>query len=239
MAPPGKKNAASLLAPVEERGATRSGARFAARNVPYYTSVRELLSHHQQLLAPGPVVATRYAAVGSSRGTLLQTTVRFSSENRQIREGLRSVFAGLFRQTSERPGEGFEVIVSFNAILSDSSSTSFSVFYGHDYGSRRATAGGVHGDLRYGSSFLVTSPDDVEELPTTFDFERLSQAHRFSFQNSEVRVARFINIVYLVYQYSDGNAGAASRKRQQQQQQQHRRRRCRQSKEPALERGKR
>lgn len=215
MPPKGKKNADSLLAPVEERGATRSGARFAARNVPYYTSVRELLSHHRQLLAPGPVVATRYAAVGSSRGTLLQTTVRFSSENRQIREGLRSVFAGLFRQSSERVGEGFEVVVSFNAILSDSSSTSFSVFYGHDYGSRRATVGGVHGDLRYGSSFLVTTPDDVEDLPTSFDFEKLSHAHRLSFQNSDVRVARFINIVYLVYQYSDGNAGAKSGSRRQ------------------------
>ena len=222
MAPPrgkrGEKKSeagAELLAPVEERGATRSGARFAARNVPYYSSVRELLSHHRQLLAPGPVVATRYAAVGSSRGTLLQTTVRFSSESPNIREGLRAVFAGLFRQSSERVGEGFEVVVSFNAILSDSSSTSFSVFYGHDYGSRRSTAGGVHGDLRYGSSFLVTGPDDVDDLPVSFDFERLTQAHRLSFQNSDVRVARFINIVYLVYQYSDGNSGARRRQRQQ------------------------
>ena len=169
------------------------------------------MAHHQQLLAPGPVVSTRYAAVGSTRGTLLQTTVRFRSYNPRMREGLRRVFSELLRQRTERPGEGFEVVVTFNAILADSSATSFSLFYGHDYGSGKGYRG-AHGELSYGSSYLVVGPDDVDHLPVSFDFERLAQAHRLGFENSGVTVERFINVVYLVYQYSDGG-GARQRRR--------------------------
>lgn len=194
-----------------ERGATRSGARFAARNVPFYASVRELLSHHQQLLQYGPVVSTRHAAVGSSRGTLMQTTIRFRPDHPNLRQGLRTVFSNLFRllpQGSVRGSDGFEVVVTFNAIVTDSAGTSYSVFYGHDYGSAASSGGGVRRDLRYGGSFLVLEPDDVDNLPVAFDFERLAQTQRLSFENSDLRVVRFLNVVYLAYQYSDGRHSA-------------------------------
>ena len=183
---------------IRERGSTRSGARFAARNVPFYSTVRELLSHHQQLLHPGPVYTTRYAAVGSSRGSLLQTTIRFRSDNRNIREGLSSVFAELFRQLPHGAGGGFEVVITFNAIVSDSAGTNYSVFYGQDY----STVGGARSELRYGSSFLVTTPDSVSDLPVAFDFDRMVASNRLTFQNSDLRIVRFLNVVYLVYQYS-------------------------------------
>ena len=215
--PPGARLArgpSGFFSPLVERGSTRSGARFAARNVPYYTTPRELLAHHQQLLLPGPVVSTRYAAVGSSRGTLLQTTIRFRSDNPRIREGLRRVFSELLRQRSERSGEGFEVVVTFNAILADSSATSFSLFYGHDFGSGKGYRG-AHGELSYGSSYLVSGPDDVNDLPVSFDFEKLAQTHRLGFENSGVTVERFINVVYLVYQYKDGSTAKRRKSRRE------------------------
>lgn len=188
-----------------ERGATRSGARFAARNVPFYSTLRELLSHHQQLLQPGPVVSTRYAAVGSSRGTLLQTTIRFRSDHADIRAGLQREFSNLFRLVpANAPGDGFEVVVTFNAVVSDSSGTNYSVFYGQDYGSSGGSAGGARRDLRYGSSYLVSHPDDVSALPVQFDFDLLAQTTRLHFDNSDLRIVRFLNVVYLVYQFSTG-----------------------------------
>lgn len=196
-----------------ERGQTRSGGRFAARNVPFYSTIRELLSHHQQLLQPGPVHTTRYAAVGSSRGSLLQTTIRFRSDNPSVQQGLQRVFSDLFRQLPQQRrrgpdgGGGFEVVVTFNAIVSDSAGTSYSVFYGQDYG----TVGGARRDLRYGASYLVSSPDDVAQLPTDFDFDRLSQTTRISFENSDLRIVRFLNVVYLVYQYFEAPLGGAGR----------------------------
>jgi hypothetical protein len=184
-----------------ERGSTRSGGRFAARNVPFYSTVRELLSHHQQLLHLGPVSTTRYAAVGSSRGSLLQTTIRFRSDHHDVRSGLLAVFSDLFRQHPGGGAEGgFEVVVTFNAIVSDSAGTSYSVFYGQDYG----TVGGARRDLRYGASFLVSNPDDVAQLPADFDFDQLARTTRISFENSDLRIVRFLNIVYLAYQYTDG-----------------------------------
>lgn len=190
---------------MNERGVTRSGARFAARNIPFYSTVRELLAHHQQLLQPGPVVSTRYAAVGSSRGTLLQTTIRFRSDNHNIQAGLQQSFADLFRLVPNRREalSGFEVVVTFNAVVSDSSRTNFSVFYGQDYGSARGTAGGARRDLRYGGSYLVENPDDVSRLPLDFDFDRLAAELRLQFENSDLRIERFLNVVYLVYQYQD------------------------------------
>jgi len=190
---------------MNERGATRSGARFAARNIPFYSTVRELLAHHQQLLQAGPIVSTRYAAVGSSRGSLLQTTVRFRSDNPNIQVGLQQTFADLFRlvPSGQNVLSGFEVVVTFNAVVSDSSRTNFSVFYGQDYGSARGTVGGARRDLRYGGSFLVENPDDVNRLPREFDFDRLAAELRLQFENSDLRIERFLNVVYLVYQYQD------------------------------------
>lgn len=187
--------------PEPTKDSRNSGVRFSARNVPFYSSVREVLSHHRQLLQAEPAIATRYVAVGSSRGTLLQTTIRFRSDHENVSERLQTIFADLFRQSRRSSSEGFEVIVTFNAVVSDSSNSAFSVFYGHDYGSAGSSAGGVRRDLRYGASYLVQTPDDVTDLPTTFDFESLAANSRLQFENSDLRVVRFLNIVYLAYQY--------------------------------------
>lgn len=182
-------------------GLTRSGARYTARNQPHYSSLRELLSHHQQLLVTHPVVTTRWASVGSRDGALLQTTVRFRQDSPNIRASLRSIFLDLFRQSSRSAREGFEVITTFNAVLSNHESTTFSIFYGHDY--RNESATGAHDNLSYGDPVLVSNLDDVDRIPTQFDFETLARQQRAAFENSDVRVVRFINVVYLIYQFRD------------------------------------
>ena len=62
-----------------ERGATRSGRRFARANFGYYKTERELLSHHHRLLQPYSKPSTRYYHVGRQLGSLMQTTVIKSS----------------------------------------------------------------------------------------------------------------------------------------------------------------
>jgi hypothetical protein len=39
----------------------------------------------------------------------------------------------LFRQHSQNSREGFEVVVTFNAVLTNQTQTSYSVFYGQDF----------------------------------------------------------------------------------------------------------
>jgi len=83
-----------------ERGALRSGERFAARNQSYYPSVQELLSHHQRLLAEEPAITTRAVRIaGLSVGSLLQTTVRFRFDSSIIQPTLRRIFSTFFANT--------------------------------------------------------------------------------------------------------------------------------------------
>ena len=184
--------------PEPERGTTRSGARFSSRNLPYYRSLRELLSHHQRLLQPGPIVDTRY--LGLRTGSLLQTTVRFRSDYPDLARGLREVFLDLFNQHTPERGSGFEVVTTFNAVLSNRNSTSFSLFYGHDYRTDNRT--GAFSGLRYGEPVFVRSLLDLHRIPHQFDLESLASQQRHAFDSSDVRVVRIINVVYLVYQYA-------------------------------------
>ena len=93
------------------------------------------------------------------------------------------------------------MITTFNAVLSNHESTTFSIFYGHDY--RNESATGAHDNLSYGDPVLVSNLDDVDRIPTQFDFETLARQQRAAFENSDVRVVRFINVVYLIYQFRD------------------------------------
>ena len=189
-----------------ERGQTRSGARFAARNLAYHTSIASLMAHHQRLLLRVPEVSTQYAEVGRSRGTLMQTTLRFRADHPNIREDVRRVFGRLFREHTDGNREGFEVVTTFNVILSNTRARTYSLFYGHDYrGGRMSEDGrGAHGNLVYGSSALVTSPDDVAAVPTTFDLDGIVNSLRHAFSSSDVQVVQIVNIVYLIYQFRDG-----------------------------------
>ena len=183
-----------------ERGFLRSGARFSARNNPYYSSVQELLSHHRRLLENEPAVTTRIGRVGEfNSGSLLQTTIRFRSGYQDIRSRLRLEFLDLFREHTEGPSDGFEVVVTFNAILTNQDSTSFSIFFGHDF--RAGNHTGAAPQLRYGDTILIRTLADLHLIPTSFNFEEIIHSHRAAFLSSNVRLHQILNVVYLVYRY--------------------------------------
>jgi len=106
----------------------------------------------------------------------------------------------LFREHTEGPHAGFEVLVTFNAVLTNRERNSFSVFYGHDY--RADNLVGAAPELRYGEGAVdVPNLAAVSKIPTTFDFEQLAVAYRHAFDQSDLRVERFLNVVYLIYRY--------------------------------------
>jgi len=183
----------------QERGQTRSGRRFAQANVGHYPSIQALLADHERLLERETPMTTRVFRIGAATGNLIQATLRYSVRHNNIGESLMNNFIRLFREHSESRNDGFEVIVTFNAVLRNSDSTSFSVFYGHDF--RAGNLAGAAPELRYRSAYLVRTLGDVANLPVEFDFDRLAEAHRHSFDQSGVSIARFLNIIYLVYRY--------------------------------------
>jgi hypothetical protein len=72
------------------------------------------------------------------------------------------------------------------------------------------TGQGAAPELKYGGAVIVNSLSDVKKIPTSFDFDQLVEAHRFAFSDSSVHVHRFINVVYLIYSYSDLVASSTS-----------------------------
>lgn len=195
----------------QERGVLRSGKRFAVRNVPYYLSEAELISHHKALLEGFARPSLRYLRVGQNQGNLLQATYRFHVSYPNIKQTLVEEFLSLFREHTESSTEGFEVVVTFNAIITNSENTTFSIFYGHDH--RAGNLSGASPELKFGDTILVQSLGDVSKIPTSFDFETLARQHRFSFESSDVRVAEFINIIYLVYRFVDPDKRAGKHER--------------------------
>lgn len=188
-----------------ERGTLRSGERFATRNFSHYTSEKELLAHHKRLLEPEPAITTRAARIaGFNFGSLLQTTVRFRFDSTVIRSTLRRVFFDLFREHTVGSDTGFEVVVTFNAILTnqaDQKNSTFSMFYGHDH--RADNLSGAAPELKYGTTTLVQLLSDVDKIPVDFESEDLIRSHRRAFESSNVSIHKFINIVYLIYRYVD------------------------------------
>ena len=184
----------------QERGATRSGRRFAQANIGHYTSLERLLANHQRLLENETATTSRIFRLGSDRGYLIQATLRFSVHHADLRGALMRRFVRLFREHTEGRETGFEVAVTFNAVLSNPEGSSFSVFYGHDF--RAGHLAGAAPELSYRSTgYLIRTLGDVYRLPVEFDFDALAEAHRHSFEQSGVRIARFLNVVYLVYRY--------------------------------------
>lgn len=185
-----------------ERSQLRSGARYNARNRPYYSSVSDLLSHHQRLLISEPALTTRSVRIaGLNVGSLLQTTARFTIDSTIIRPTLRNIFFDLFREHTESSNSGFEVVITFNAILTNSSESTFSLFYGHDH--RASNIAGAAPELSYGETVVVRTLLDIESVPTVFSQDELRRSHRHAFENSNVHVHSFINIVYLIYRFID------------------------------------
>jgi len=182
------------------RGSLRSGKRFAAKNQPYYLSVRDLLAHHPRLLAQEPAVATRFLRIADNRqGSLIRTTVRFRPDYSGIEHKLREVFLDLFREHSENSSDGFEVVITFNAILTNSARTSFSVFFGQDFGFENVT--GRASQLSYSDPVIVRSLPDLSLIPTSIDLESVIAGHKRSFESSDVQIERILNIVYLIRRF--------------------------------------
>jgi len=195
-----------------ERGNLRSGTRFAARNLNYYPTVKELLEHHKRLLSHQPAITTRATRIaGLNFGSLLQTTVRFRFNSTVIKPTLRAVFFNLFREHTPGADTGFEVVVTFNAILaSTGEQTTYSIFYGHDH--RADNLSGAAPELKYGATTVVRFLSDVDIIPTNFEQEALIASHRRAFESSNVRIHEFINIVYLIYRFVDTKSTVIPRK---------------------------
>jgi hypothetical protein len=102
--------------------------------------------------------------------------------------------------------EGFEISITFNAILSNRDSTSFSLFYGQNYGSGSAQS-------RLGLAerpVVVRNPLHIRRVPTEFNLEDLVQRYSLAFDSSDLVVAKIVNVVYLVHQYRAAPAPPSS-----------------------------
>ena len=189
----------------QERGQLRSGKRFAALNKPYPSTEAELMRRHQKLLQLRAGPFTRRFRVGNNLGDITQTVLRYSVHNPNIAADIKHSFHELFREAGgEDPRAGFEVAVTFNAILSNQDSTSFSIFYGQDY---KATSDhGVANDRLKGmeKALFVHTVRDIAKIPTSFDLQNVIVANRVAFESSNVRIHKIINIVYLIYRFVQG-----------------------------------
>lgn len=189
-----------MTAEYQDRGQTRSGKRFAQANVGHYTSLERLLAHHSRLLEEEEASSTRLFRLGRDRGYLFQATLRYSVNHPDLRGSLVRHFSRMFAGHVEGRCTGYEVAVTFNAVLSNPEGTSFSLFYGHDF--RAGNLAGAAPELSYRpQGYLIRTVGDVQKLPVEFDFDALAETHRHQFEESGVRIARFLNIVYLVYRY--------------------------------------
>lgn len=188
----------------QERGQTRSGRQFAALNRGYPSTERELLGRHRSLLQPYSAPSTRRFHLSTGGGDLLQTTVRYSPGYQGIRGHLRGVFTDLFREHLDggAGNAGFEVVVTFNVILSNAQRNSFSVYYGQDY--RATSVRGVHPAVTgaTGQPTLVSTLRDVDNIPVQFDLDQVVRRLTAAFTSSDVVVYRVLNVVYLIYRFS-------------------------------------
>jgi hypothetical protein len=188
-----------------ERGATRSGARFDKKNKPHYSSVGELYYHHQRLRDETPAITTRAVRIaGLSSGSLEQTTVRFKFGYKNILPVLTREFLERFREHSENNKDGFEVVVTFNAILYDNDTSLYSLFYGQDHRQDNG-ADGAAKELKHGNTIIIKNIVDVQKIPTVFDSDTLIAAHRSIFESSNTSIHSFINVVYLIYRFCEIN----------------------------------
>lgn len=196
-----------------ERGQLRSGGRFAARNRPFYTSLRELQEHHQRLLLDNPAVSHRLAYIGGTVGVLAQTTVRFPINSINSRASLFDIFTDLFQQVdvNNAANGGFEVVITFNAVLYSHETNTYSVFYGHDF--RENNVAGTAQEISLQNVYIIRNIDEVVTIPTRINVASLLHAHRDAFSDSNVRIHSILNIVYLIYRYVDSSIGSRAGRR--------------------------
>jgi hypothetical protein len=129
-----------------------------------------------------------------------------------VKEVLRRVFFDLFREHTESGESGFEVVVTFNAILTNEATPkTYSLFYGHDH--RADNVAGAAPELKSGATTIVHVLSDVDNIPSSFDQTALIDSHRRAFANSAVSIHQFVNIVYLIYRFVDVETSIFNRSR--------------------------
>ena len=197
---------------------TRSGKQYIAYNKPFFSSKKELLSHHSRLTSKNPTVETRTFRVGNGKAHLIETTARFhsSAEPKLIHQVLKKTFFQLkVEGAASTPNVGepeaaavvgggdgkwnFEVNVTFNAILHNSDIDSWSVFYGLDYAKDNPT--GVSKSMTYGDTVVIDTEKDILKIPTSFDMNHVLKQCRQGFTDSSVYVDSLLNVVYLIYKF--------------------------------------
>lgn len=135
-------------------------------------------------------------------GSLIQTTARFRFDSPLIHSTLAEVFSYYFAQSHQGDStgnSGFEVVVTFNAVLFCESTGTYSLFYGVDH--RATNDSGVAPELKYGDSIVVRNLSEVSLLPTSFDAESLVNSHRHNFESSNLRIHSLLNVVFLIYRF--------------------------------------
>lgn len=177
---------------------TRSGVRYQIANRAFYPSLRELRQHHQRLYTDDPAFSQSQVFIGGRNRTLLQATVRFPINSARIESSLLDVFGELF-QTHGQSGSGFEVIITFNAVLYSQETNTYSVFFGHDY--RLGTTTGAAQQVTEPDTYYIRHLDEVRHIPTDINVANLMHTYRNAFDDSGVSIHSFINIIYLIYQY--------------------------------------
>jgi hypothetical protein len=158
------------------------------------------MHHHQRLLTHEPAKAQRIARIANlPNGSLSQTTVRFRFDSPLIESTLLDIFIDLFQEHEENSSDGFEVVTTFNAVLTTEDASSFSLFYGLDHSAGNQS--GIAPELSYGNPVIVKNILDVKNIPTYFNAEELIRSHSHAFDTSNVRVHSFVNIVYIIYRF--------------------------------------
>lgn len=95
-----------------------------------------------------------------------------------------------------RAGEALEVSITFNAVLSNRASTSFSIFFGQNYGE-----GSPPSRLGFSARpVVIRNLLHLRRIPTEFDLEDLIRRFSLAFDSSDLVVAKILNVVYLVHQ---------------------------------------
>ena len=183
------------------RGSTRSGVQYSALNSAHYTSVQELMSHHRRLQSFEPASNTRAGIIigENQHVTLLQTTLRFRFDSPLIGVTLHNTFIDLFQELPVNGIDGFEVVITYNVILHNQDSGTYSLFYGQDH--RRDNAGGAARELGHSRSFVVRNLLDVDQIPTQFNEQTLMNEHQNTFDHSNVSIHSFVNVIFLIYQF--------------------------------------
>ena len=179
-----------------------SAAEKIHQNRGYAQSVKELLRRHIKLTQYEPEEATRDVIRFTRRkrtGVLTQTHLRFRFDYKEIQKHLLKVFGRLFALQGDCR-DGFEVIITFNAILYCKDTNTYSLFYGTDH--RENNRMGASNELGYGGTYIVNNLAEVAaRIPCIFEMQDLIHLHRNAFPHSNVSVFKMVNIIYLIYQF--------------------------------------